>query len=43
MKPLFSAAGPMSVFEQGTRSNPGCVCFRVWNDGTIGAGVSPMI
>ncbi len=43
MKPLFSIAGLMSGYEQGTHSNPGCVCFRVWNDGIIGAEQAPVI
>lgn len=43
MKPLFSIARPMSALEQGTHSNPKCVYFRVRNDGTIGARLSPVI
>ena len=37
MKPLSSIGRPLSTLEQGTHSNPGCVYFRVWNDGNIGA------
>lgn len=43
MKPLFSIARQMSTLEQGTHSNPGCVYFRVWNDGIIGADQAPII
>ena len=43
MKLLFSTVRLMTAPEQGTHSNPGCVYFRVRNDGIIGAGLSPMI
>lgn len=37
MKPLFSITRLVSGYEQGMHSNRECVCFRVWNDGIIGA------
>ncbi len=46
MKLTFLAARPMPNNEQRTHSNPGCVYFRVWNNGTVGivgSGRPPVI
>ena len=38
MRPSFTAIMRISNPEQGTHSDPGCVCFRAWNDGFTGDG-----
>ena len=36
MMPSFTMIKRISNPEQGTHSNPRCVCFRAWNDGFTG-------
>ena len=41
MMPVFSLARYISGNEQGTHMNLRSVCFRVWDDGIVGAVQAP--